>query len=114
MNRNFASRISLPVTVAAFIFLLLSAAFVTGQTAPDRPLRLPDPLPTTSGVSLTAEQITTLLKKDAGFTLYIKKLLVQKAYDQGRFLALQEFSDEDLYRLVSEDATIRTIPVTAS
>src|SRR5207248_1870579 len=70
------------------------------------------PLPTTSGVSLTAEQITTLLRKDAGFTLYIKKLLVQKAYDQGRFLALQEFGDEDLYRLVREDATIRTIITT--
>lgn len=60
-------------------------------------------------VSLSAEQLITLLQKETGLLLEVKKLLVRKAFEQGRILEPQDLSDEVLFRLLREDENIRVL-----
>ncbi len=60
-------------------------------------------------VSLSAEQITSILRKETGLLLQVKKLLVRKAYEQGRILDPQDLTDDALFRLVREDVNIRVL-----
>lgn len=76
---------------------------------PQAPARISDRMPTTAGVSMDAASLTTMLKGDPGLVLHIKKLLIAKAYDLGRLLAEADFTDDDLYKLIAEDANVRTI-----
>jgi protein involved in polysaccharide export with SLBB domain len=60
-------------------------------------------------VSLSAEKLITLLHKEAGLLLEVKKLLVRKAFEQGRILDPGDLTDEALFRLLREDQTIRVL-----
>ena len=60
-------------------------------------------------VSLSAEKLITLLQKETGLLLEVKKLLVRKAFEQGRILEPNELTDEALFRLLREDQNIRVL-----
>ena len=60
-------------------------------------------------VSLSAEKLIALLQRETGLLLEVKKLLVRKAYEQGRILDPQDLTDEALFRLLREDETIRVL-----
>lgn len=60
-------------------------------------------------VSLSADKIITLLQRETGLLLQVKKLLVRKAFEQGRVLDPRDLSDDALYRLVQEDENIRVL-----
>jgi protein involved in polysaccharide export with SLBB domain len=60
-------------------------------------------------VSLSAEKLITLLQKETGLLLELKKVLVRKAFEQGRILEPGDLTDEALFRLVREDETIRVL-----
>lgn len=60
-------------------------------------------------VSLSADQILSLLRQDLGLLLQAKKLLVRKAYEQGRLLDPRDLTDEALFRLLREDESIRVL-----
>jgi protein involved in polysaccharide export with SLBB domain len=60
-------------------------------------------------VSLSAEKLITLLQKETGLLLEVKKLLVRKAFEQGRILEPQDLTDEALFRLLREDESIRVL-----
>ena len=60
-------------------------------------------------VSLSAEKLITLLQKETGLLLEVKKLLVRKAFEQGRILESRDLTDEALFRLLREDENIRVL-----
>jgi protein involved in polysaccharide export with SLBB domain len=60
-------------------------------------------------VSLSAEKLIALLQKETGLLLEVKKLLVRKAFEQGRILEPADLTDEALFRLLREDENIRVL-----
>jgi protein involved in polysaccharide export with SLBB domain len=60
-------------------------------------------------VSLSAEKLISLMQKETGLLLEVKKLLVRKAFEQGRILESKDLTDEALFRLLREDENIRVL-----
>jgi protein involved in polysaccharide export with SLBB domain len=60
-------------------------------------------------VSLSAASITEILRREPGLLLEVKRLLVRKAYEQGRLLDPGDLSDEALFQLLREDENIRVL-----
>ena len=60
-------------------------------------------------VSLSAEKIIPLLQQEPGLLLQVKKMLVRKAYGQGRLLDPQDLTDEALFGLIGRDENIRVL-----
>jgi len=60
-------------------------------------------------VSLSADRILDILQQEPGLLLQVKKMLVRKAFEQGRLLDPGDLTDETLFRLVREDENIRIL-----
>jgi polysaccharide export outer membrane protein len=60
-------------------------------------------------VALSAEKIIPLLQRETGLLLEFKKLLVRKAFEQGRILDGRDLNDDALFRLIRDDETIRVL-----
>ena len=61
-------------------------------------------------VSLSPERIIPLLLQgEPGLLLQVKKLLVRRAYGQGRLLDPEDLTDEALFRLITTDDYIRAM-----
>ena len=60
-------------------------------------------------VSLSADRIVSILRVEPGLLLQVKKALVRKAFEQGRVLDPNDFTDDALFRLLREDDSIRVI-----
>ncbi|MGH9512045.1 MAG: SLBB domain-containing protein [Terriglobales bacterium] len=60
-------------------------------------------------VSLSAEDIIPILQKEPGLLLEVKKMLVRKAYEQGRILDPGDLTDEAIYSAVQRDENIRVL-----
>src|SRR5215831_10904575 len=60
-------------------------------------------------VSLSPEKIISLLREETGLMLEVKKLLVRKAFEQGRILDPEDLTDEALFQLVRDDQKIRVL-----
>jgi len=60
-------------------------------------------------VSLPAERIIVLLEREPGLFLQVKKVLVRKAYQEGRVLDPKELTDEAVFRKIREDETVRVL-----
>src|SRR5277367_1843215 len=60
-------------------------------------------------VSLSADKIIDILRDEPGLLLQVKKLLVIKAYEQGRILDPSDLTDNALFRLLRDDDTIRVL-----
>ena len=60
-------------------------------------------------VSLSAEKIILLLAREPGLLLEVKKMLVRKAYDQGRVLDPQDLTDDALFKLIGKDENVRVL-----
>jgi protein involved in polysaccharide export with SLBB domain len=60
-------------------------------------------------VSLSADKITQLLQEEPGLLLQVKKVLVRKAFEQGRVLDPNDLTDDALFRLIREDQNVRVI-----
>jgi len=58
-------------------------------------------------VSLPAERIIVLLEREPGLFLQVKKVLVRKAYQEGRVLDPKELTDEEVFRKIREDENVR-------
>src|SRR5437763_8928599 len=57
-------------------------------------------------VALSPEKIIELLRQEPGLLLQVKKMLVRKAYEQGRILDPEDLTDGALFQLFHEDHTI--------
>ena len=60
-------------------------------------------------VSLSAAAITEILRREPGLLLEVKRLLVRKAYEQGRLLDPADLTDDALFQLLREDDNIRVL-----
>ena len=59
--------------------------------------------------ALTPDVIIQLLRTEPALKLQVKRILIQKALDQGRLLAEEDLGDNDLYALIRDYLTIRKI-----
>lgn len=59
--------------------------------------------------ALTADVVIDLLHSQPALKLQIKRVLIQKALDQGRLLAEEDLGDVELFTLIRDDLTIRKI-----
>src|SRR6185437_6571798 len=57
-------------------------------------------------VALSPEKIIELLRQEPGLLLQVKKMLVRKAYEQGRILDPEDLTDDALFQLLHEDHNI--------
>lgn len=57
-------------------------------------------------VALSPDKIIELLRQEPGLLLEVKKMLVRKAYEQGRILDPEELTDDSLFELLHEDRNI--------
>ena len=60
-------------------------------------------------VSLSADTIAGLLRKEPGLLLQVKRALVRKAYEQGRLLDPKDLDDDALFRLIQDDQNVRVL-----
>jgi protein involved in polysaccharide export with SLBB domain len=60
-------------------------------------------------VSLPADRIIELLRHEPGLFLEVKKLLVRKAFEQGRIIEREELTDEAVFRLIRDDDITRAL-----
>src|SRR5437762_4736707 len=59
--------------------------------------------------ALTADVIVDLLRKEPVLKLQVKRVLIQKALDQGLLLAEEDLGDTELFALIRDEFTIRKI-----
>ena len=57
-------------------------------------------------VALSSDKIIELLRQEPGLLLEVKKMLVRKAYEQGRILDPEDLSDDALFQLLRDDHNI--------
>jgi len=60
-------------------------------------------------VSLSADKILEVMKTEPGLLLEFKKTLVRKAYEQGRYLDPQDLTDEAVFALIKNEASVRVL-----
>jgi len=60
-------------------------------------------------VSLSAATISEILRREPGLLLEVKRVLVRKAYEQGRLLDPADLTDEALFQLLREDDNVRIL-----
>jgi protein involved in polysaccharide export with SLBB domain len=58
-------------------------------------------------VSLSADNIISLLRQEAGLLLQVKKAVVRKAFEQGRVIDPADLTDDSLFSLIREDENTR-------
>jgi protein involved in polysaccharide export with SLBB domain len=66
--------------------------------------RDPEPL-----VSLSAATIIDILLQEPGLLLEVKRLLVRRAYEQGRLLDSADVTDDALFQLLRDDNNVRVL-----
>ncbi|HWY71032.1 MAG TPA: SLBB domain-containing protein [Terriglobales bacterium] len=59
--------------------------------------------------ALSADVIVELLRREPALKLQVKRVLIQKALDQGRLLAEEDLGDTELFGLIRDEFTIRKI-----
>ncbi len=74
-----------------------------------RPREAVPPKEAEEKVSLSADKIIDILRDEPGLLLQVKKLLVIKAYEQGRILDPSDLTDNALFRLLRDDDNIRVL-----
>ena len=118
-NRSFLTHVLYSGAVLSALLLVVCPIRSTGQAIPNpvnakRTTASPDAESRAEQeadrlVSLSAEKIITLLDQEPGLLLQVKKMLVRKAYDQGRLLDPEDLTDDALYKLIGSDENIRVL-----
>src|SRR5215472_16256162 len=60
-------------------------------------------------VSLPPEKIILLLQQEPGLFLEVKKMLVRRAYAQGRVIEPKDLTDEAVFRMLASDEEARSL-----
>ena len=99
------------------MIVILSASFVFAQNVPlyrdSQPQRNGTKsraeLEAEERVSLSPDTILQILQQEPGLLLQVKKVLVRKAYEQGRLLDPADLTDDAVFRLVRDDENVRIL-----
>jgi hypothetical protein len=102
--RNFALRLTMVTTFSCAVamrgaWLVPSCYATTSEAQQEADLK----------VSLSAEKIIEILRQEPGLLLQVKRMLIQKAYEQGRILESSDLTDDALFRLLREDDVVRAL-----
>ncbi|HEX6806206.1 MAG TPA: SLBB domain-containing protein [Terriglobales bacterium] len=99
----------LNVIVAAAL-LSVMAQFAPGQRVPvvesSHTVKSRAEQEAEQSVALSPEKIIELLRQEPGLLLEVKRMLVRKAFEQGRILDPEDLTDEALFQLLREDHNI--------
>ncbi|MGB8989626.1 MAG: hypothetical protein WCC37_23720, partial [Candidatus Sulfotelmatobacter sp.] len=76
------------------------------NTGPDDELNGEDAEPK---ISLAAATISSILRREPGLMLAVKRLLVRQAYEQGQLLDPADLTDDALYQLLIADDNARIL-----
>jgi hypothetical protein len=87
--------------------LLLGLPLAEAQSLPVYPSRADEAAQ--QQVSLSADAILVMLRRDPVLLLDVKRVLVKTAYDQGRLLDSDDLTDEALFRLIRKDENVRVL-----
>jgi len=60
-------------------------------------------------VSLSADRILTILRREPGLLLQVKKALVRKAFEEGRILDPKDLTDDALFQIIRLDNNVRIL-----
>jgi len=102
--RIFAIRLALITTFSSAVVmqvasLVPSCYAITSEAQQEAELK----------VSLSAEKIIEILRQEPGLLLQVKRMLIQKAYEQGRILESSDLTDDALFHLLREDDGVRAL-----
>jgi protein involved in polysaccharide export with SLBB domain len=104
-HQSAMKKLSFPRILFVWLLVLVaSAVTVTAQTVSQ-----PTPAAVDDQVALSADKIIEILSRQPGLMLQVKRVLVQKAYDQGRLLEEKDLTDDALYRLIQTDFNVRVL-----
>jgi len=111
---QYSARLWCTPLILATIACVLLPSLSAGQEGPANPEesiaevgpheRDPEPL-----VSLSAAAITEILRQEPGLLLEVKRVLVRKAYEQGRLLDPADLTDAALFQWLREDNNVRVL-----
>ena len=96
-----------PASILTFtfgLFLLMGTGQERVWAQVDPHERDPEPK-----ISLSAGTIIEILRREPGLLLEVKRLLVRKAYEQGRLLDPADLTDDALFQLLREDDNVRVL-----
>ncbi|HZR67186.1 MAG TPA: SLBB domain-containing protein [Terriglobales bacterium] len=110
------SKNNFPILIANFLVAIFIVATVTNAVAQQIASNPYTATPQTAKsraeqeaetqVALSPEKIIDLLRQEPGLLLQVKKMLVRKAYEQGRILDPEDLTDDALFLLLHEDHKI--------
>jgi protein involved in polysaccharide export with SLBB domain len=81
-----------------------SSLYSISKSAPSQADKAADEL-----VAFSAETIIGILRNEPGLMLEVKKMLVRKAFEQGRVLEAADLTDDALFQLVRDQQSIRIL-----
>src|SRR5437764_4920404 len=107
VGRNLKTVAVVTALAALSIFGNVSAAAQQTAAGPTRSMsRTRAEQEAEQRVALSPDKIVDLLTQEPGLLLEVKKMLVRKAYEQGRILDPEDLTDEALFELLRQDNTI--------
>ncbi|HEY4682320.1 MAG TPA: hypothetical protein VIH17_03615, partial [Candidatus Acidoferrales bacterium] len=110
VREKFNHKTTVVLVTAVFLLSLFCwPAFAFGQDLARYHRDIETEAETIGQTSLSADRIIDILRKQPALLLEVKKLLVRKAYEQGRLLDETELTDEALFGLLNRDAGIRAL-----
>jgi hypothetical protein len=60
-------------------------------------------------VSLSAEKIISILQQEPALLLEVKKLLVRRAFEEGRVIESKELADDAVFRVIAVEESVRVL-----
>jgi protein involved in polysaccharide export with SLBB domain len=99
----------MPFTCMLLFAILATPAIAQSKNNPmnnSTPLRSRAERVAEETVALEADKIVELLRQEPGLLLAVKKMLVRKAYEQGRILDPEDLTDDALFELLRQDRNI--------
>lgn len=110
----YPARFICSLILVAFLWATAAVAQTSRDDAHSR--RNPDELQVSAArraadaaVALSPEIIIDTLRREPGLLLLVKKVLVEKAYEQGRLLDSEDLTDDVLFHLIRDDQKIRIL-----
>jgi protein involved in polysaccharide export with SLBB domain len=102
-------------STAVFLVMMISIVLAVSAQSTNRPVESASKVPSRAErqaaelVSLSADKILEIFRESPGLVLAFKRVLVLKAYEQGRLLDPESLTDDAVFELVRTDMRIRVL-----
>ncbi|MBZ5682400.1 MAG: SLBB domain-containing protein [Acidobacteriia bacterium] len=109
-----------PAALVLLLVVVVGASLLLAQNSsydnsyPDRRKAVPEDRSRAAkeaeqSVALSADKIVSILRTESGLLLECKRILVRKAFEQGRLLEPGDLDDESVFQLVRDEANVRML-----